>query len=278
MKPGTTSQLRLSRYEWLASILLIVLGLTIIVVPTQYWSDHQTLVQSCTNIGAGLITIGALFLYYSVLFLDPASKLKEIVEKTPTLLRSCITIGIDELFLNREEVPKETWMTLVRSANSELSITGVALQQFVAQADFPKLIKERCRAGVVCRIILIHPESDDVRQRESMDNPQSYGPVGRFIVQSLERLKLTLLGLQIVRLHKLAHTCDIVWADNTMYVSQYLAGGPGGTSPCIKVGRKQSGVFDRYVEHFEALWEDKETVTLEDYFGGKTDLSAQTTR
>lgn len=278
MRPRSTSQLKLGRYEWLAAILLIVVGLAIIVVPSQYFSDHQTLVQSCLNIGAGLMTIGTLFLYYSALFLDPASKLKEIVEKTPTLLRSGITIGIEELFLNREDVPKETWMALVRSARTELSIAAVALQQFVAQAEFPKLIKDLRNAGVVCRIILMHPESDDVRQREIMDNPQSYGSVRGYIDTSLHRLKLSLRGLQLVRLHKLAHTCDIIWADDTMYFSQHLAGGPGGTSPCCKIVRKQGGIFDRYVEHFNSLWNDGETETLEDYFGRETVPSAQTTR
>ena len=63
----------------------------------------------------------------------------------------------------------------------------------------------------------------------------------------------------------LAHTCDVIWADDTMFISYYLAGGPGGLSPCMKVVRKEGGVFDRYRQHFDAVWNAKSTVSMEDY-------------
>jgi len=268
------TRLKISRFEVLAYMVLIVLGLVATFTATLVLGESSAWLQVAINVGSDLIIIGGLFFYYRALLIDPASQLNEIVEKTPTLLKSGIAAGVEQLHLTRDGVSREEWMGLIRGAKHELGILAIAMQQYTAQADFPALIADLQRKGVSCRIILVHPASDDVRQRSVMDDPLSFAPVEEYILRSLNRLKLELSGLGIVRLHRLAHTCDVVWADDTMYVTFYLAGGPGGTSPCMKVIRKHGGVFDRYQRHFDALWDAKGTMPLEEFLdienGGKS--------
>ena len=256
--------LRTRRFEIFAYIVLILLGIGVVVIAHQFLTRSSLLLQVVIGVGTESIIVGALFFYYRILLIDPASQLEEIVDQI-ALLKSGMLAGLEELYVTRDMVPREEWMALIEGAKREVGILAVAMQQYVAQARFPDIVSDLNRKGVSCRIMLVHPESDDVKQRFVMDKPLFFDRVDTYIIRSIRRLKLSLNGLGIVRLHYLAHTCDVVWADDTMYVAHYLAGGPGGTSPCIKLIRKQGGLFERYRQHFDALWDDGKTVRLEDY-------------
>jgi hypothetical protein len=258
---------RLNRLDVLAYLFLTVLGFTICYIAIT--RPSIPIMSVLVNIGAGLISVSLLFFFYAAFSIDPTSKLKEIIEKSPTLVKSGTTYGVEQFFSKRGDVTNTDWLKLLYGAKKDLSILAVAMQTNAAVHDFPDRMLALKNKGVNVRILLMHPESSDTEQRLRMDDPQGYGSVEQYINRTIDRLNPKLSGKEIVRLHKLAHTCDVTWADDTMFFVPYLAAGPGGTSPCIKVSKKEGGYYERFREHFNALWEDEYTETLESFLARK---------
>jgi len=159
------------------------------------------------------------------------------------------------LYPHRADVPASVWRTLFDQVSQDLAIlvyAAVFLPE--QQIDLVDLLRARASAGCRVRIALGDPNSPKLLERGS-EEKFGLGIVSR--AQLALKHYAPLRGCQGVeiRVHGTTLYNSIYRFDNDMLVNTHVWGMNAFGAPVLHLRRLvDGGVFDTYVQSFEAVW------------------------
>ena len=161
----------------------------------------------------------------------------------------------------RSACPTNVWGQLVTQAKKEVILAGYTNYFFwTQQPGFDRTLKSLAASGVRVRFLLGDPDGDVTRQREEVeDTTFRLSARIHITLENLARLgvvpglearfsapsdAMNHVGLSVFRM------------DDDALVTPHLATGVGHDSPMMHLRKRADhGMFDRFAEHAEELWE-----------------------
>lgn len=161
----------------------------------------------------------------------------------------------------RSACPTTVWTKLIGAAKKDAIFAGYTNYfLFTQQPDFPRTLRELSARGVRVRFLMGDPEGSVTRQREEIENTAfSVSARIRITLEQLSRVgelpglearysapedAMNHVGLSVFRM------------DDDALVTPHLARLVGHDSPMMHLRRRaEHGMFDRFAEHAEELWE-----------------------
>ncbi|GGU44030.1 XRE family transcriptional regulator [Streptomyces violascens] len=156
---------------------------------------------------------------------------------------------------NRASVPRELWLSLLREAESEISVL-VFSGTFFAQSNphVAKMLAERARDGVRVRLCFGDPTGQAVAVRGREEG------IGDTLAAKIRasltyyRPLLPQAGCE-VRLHDTTLYTSLFRYDDTLLVNPHVYGQPASANPLLHLKRADSaGWFDTYADSFNTVW------------------------
>ncbi|MFB7619699.1 DUF5919 domain-containing protein [Kitasatospora sp. NPDC056181] len=183
----------------------------------------------------------------------------------PDAVRANVKTGHDrEMFAAypyRSACPSSVWGQLIGDAKTDLLFAGFTNYfLWLEQPDFVGTLRTKAEAGCRVRFLLGDPDGETTRQRERIEGVAlSVSTRIRITLESLAKLRgvdglearfsapddgPNHVGLSVFRF------------DEHALVTPHLARVVGHDSPMMHLRRQSSGgLFDRFSEHAEELWE-----------------------
>jgi len=161
----------------------------------------------------------------------------------------------------RSACPTSVWTRLIGAAKKDVIFAGYTNYfLFTQQPDFSRTLKELSAKGVRIRFLMGDPEGSVTRQREVIeDTAFSVSARIRITLEQLSRVG-ELPGLEArysAEEDAMNHVgLSVFRMDDDALVTPHLARLVGHDSPMFHFRRRaEHGMFDRYAEHAEELWE-----------------------
>ncbi|MFD9562454.1 XRE family transcriptional regulator [Streptomyces sp. NPDC059994] len=186
----------------------------------------------------------------------------------PQAVKDRIKTGNDREMVHsypyRSACPSTVWADLVEGATAELFFAGFTNYFFWSQVpQFSETIRRKAEAGCRVRFLLGDPEGEVTRQREAIEEVAlTVSTRIRTTLEHLERLG-PVEGVEArfsSPLDAINHVSLSVFRfDHDALVTPHLARLVGHDSPLLHLRRQRDGgMFDRFAEHSEELWERAE--------------------
>lgn len=227
----------------------LVVGLVIAIGAATAW--YGTLIG--TILGPLLVGIGTSVIAAAITaYLGPFSE---------TAFRRFISLGIEKVWPSRDAVPERDWVDSLIQADHTCTLLGVAHGNWCRDSRFLPALTDRLEHGVYVEILFLDPDSSlaEVRTREEGKKRDTK----EAIRESIEcmwnfRNKLEAEDRNRLRLYVYNATpsCGLMWIDDHMIVTHYLAGLPDLTSPAVRLKPAQigtGGLFDVYAKNLENI-------------------------
>ncbi|MFC7329004.1 DUF5919 domain-containing protein [Marinactinospora rubrisoli] len=188
----------------------------------------------------------------------------------PETIRSVVKTGPDRevvaVYPYRSACPTSTWAQLISGAQQELFFGGFTNYfLWLQQSAFHATLREKAAGGCRVRFLVGNPDSGITRQREQVEDVAlTVSTRIRITLEELAKLTDT-SGIET----RFTHPADAVnhvslsvfRFDHDALVTPHLARSAGHDSPMMHLRRGQEqGMFDRFAEHAEELWERGSTV------------------
>ncbi|WP_344012837.1 XRE family transcriptional regulator [Streptomyces thermospinosisporus] len=161
----------------------------------------------------------------------------------------------------RSACPKAVWAELVEQAKQEILFAGYTNYFiFLEQPHFHLTIQRKLDQGVRVRFLLGNPESETTRAREAVeDTPLSVSTRIRIAQDNLAKVTAR-EGLEVrysAEEDAANHVgLSVFRFDHDALVCTHLARLVGHDSPMLHLRKRdEHGMFDRYAEHAEELWD-----------------------
>jgi transcriptional regulator with XRE-family HTH domain len=177
----------------------------------------------------------------------------------PRAVRAHIKTGADRELVTcypcRSAIPGKLWRDLIMGARRELTFAGYT--SYFVWIEVPGLdimLRRKAKDGANIRFLLGDPDSPATAERDRIEaSPLTLRARIAMTLQQLGRMDMP--NLIRVR-HTDRHMGMSVWLfDDDMLVSTHIADRLGHDSPTLHLQRRQDdGLFDRYVQHVEHLW------------------------
>lgn len=189
----------------------------------------------------------------------------------PKAVRNSIKLGGDREIIRsypyRSACPSSVWGELINNARSDLYLSGYTNYfLWLEQPNLVETLRRKVESGVRVRVLLGDPDGEVTRQREAVEDVAL--TVSTRIRISLEHLaKLGRLdGLEArysAAEDAMNHVSLSVFRfDDDALVTPHLARLVGHDSPLLHLHRTGAeGMFARFSEHAEELWERGVPVT-----------------
>lgn len=182
----------------------------------------------------------------------------------PKIARAIVKTGPDRevvsVYPYRSACPKAVWAELVQSAEVEIFFGGYTNYfVFLEQPHFHQTLQRKLEAGVRVRFLLGDPESETTRAREAIeDTPLTVSTRIRIAQDNLARVPAH-EGLEVRYSAPEDATnhvgLSVFRFDQDALVCPHLARLVGHDSPMMHLRRRdENGMFDRFAEHAEELW------------------------
>ncbi|WP_329622908.1 XRE family transcriptional regulator [Streptomyces sp. NBC_01255] len=190
----------------------------------------------------------------------------------PKAVQDRVKLGGDREILRtypyRSACPSTVWADLAAGVERELLLAGYTNYFFWTQIPaFSALIRRKAEAGCRVRVLLGDPDGEVTRQREVIEDvPLSVSTRIRITLDELARLGVV-EGVE-ARLSAAEDAVNHVSLsvfrfDEQALVTPHLARLVGHDSPLLHLRRHgDGGMFDRFAEHAEELWERAAPVRL----------------
>lgn len=187
----------------------------------------------------------------------------------PAAAKSVVKIGPDRevvsVYPYRSACPKAVWAELIESAKKEIFFGGYTNYfVFLDQPAFHRTLQEKIAQGVRVRFLLGDPESEVTRQREEIEDVAlSVSTRIRIAQENLAKIQAR-EGLEVrysAAEDAVNHVSLSVFRfDEDALVCTHLARLVGHDSPMMHLRKRdENGMFDRYADHIEELWERGQT-------------------
>lgn len=124
------------------------------------------------------------------------------------------------------------------------------------QPDLVAVLKEKAGGGCRIRIALADPDSEEAHRRDAEEQLNG-GLIARIRTASFYFSDLADCEGIEMRFHSTPMYNSVFRFDSHMFVTPHLYGIPGSKAPLLHFQRRSSwGVFERFVQHFEAIWDE----------------------
>ncbi|GAB3935092.1 helix-turn-helix domain-containing protein [Micromonospora vulcania] len=177
----------------------------------------------------------------------------------PEMIRRAVKVGTDRelvaLYPRRADLPRSVFREAIEGANSRLWFGGyTSYFLWLEVTGAAGMLTAKANSGADLRFLLGDPASPVTAERERLEDT----PLTLATRIAMTRAEIGRLPAVIpVRLSD-RHIAMSVWVfDDEAIVATHIGSGLGQDSVTLHLRRGQDGgAFDRYVEHFEALWVD----------------------
>lgn len=188
----------------------------------------------------------------------------------PSIVRSTVKIGADReiiaVYPYRSACPTSTWAQLVADTKADLLLSGFTNYfLWLEQPDFAATLRAKAESGCRVRFLVGDPNGATTRARESIeDTSLTVSTRIRITLENLAKLR-EVPGIE-ARFSAAEDATDHVSLsvfrfDGDALVTPHLARSVGHDSPMMHLRRREpSGMFDRFVEHAEELWERGQSI------------------
>ncbi|MFI6469852.1 XRE family transcriptional regulator [Streptomyces sp. NPDC050516] len=158
-------------------------------------------------------------------------------------------------YQNRASVPRETWLALLREAETAIDVL-VFSGTFFAQSNphVAKMLAARADDGVRVRLCFGDPTGQAVAVRGQEEG------IGDTLAAKIRasltyyRPLLPHVGCE-VRLHDTTLYTSLFRYDDTLLVNPHIYGQPASANPLLHLKRADSaGWFDTYADSFDTVW------------------------
>ncbi|MEV6138171.1 hypothetical protein AB0L63_19315 [Nocardia sp. NPDC051990] len=168
-------------------------------------------------------------------------------------------------YLNRAEVPRETWLSLLREATEQINVL-VFSGTFFAQSNphVAKMLIERATQGARVRLCFGDPDGQAAAARGEEEGIGG-ATLGAKIRASLSYYRALLSHERCeVRLHDTTLYNSLFRYDDMLLVNPHIWGQPASANPVLQLKRiGETGWFDNYTKSFDAIWADAQPWTPE---------------
>lgn len=158
-------------------------------------------------------------------------------------------------YAHRAAVPVSAWWQLFTGAEVHVDLLGYAMLHLPEQhPQLMEVLGEMGRRGDTVRVAFADPECREVAARDAEE--QLSGTLSARIRTATNYFR-ELQGAQGLELRQHATPLynSIFRFDDQLYVTPHLFGIPGPKAPLFHLRRRgPTGVFERFVTHFEAIW------------------------
>ena len=159
------------------------------------------------------------------------------------------------VYAYRSDVEPNRWWALITGAQSQIDLMGYTLYFLPEQhPDLIRVLSRKCTEGCRIRLLVANPESASMQHREV----EEHAPItlsarlqtSLIAFQPLLELEGAQLRYQDVPLYN-----SVFRFDDEMLVTPHLYATAGHKAPLLHLRRlSPNGLFDRFAEHFEAIW------------------------
>jgi hypothetical protein len=187
---------------------------------------------------------------------------KDVGVLWPEVVRRAVKVGSDRelvgVYARRSDLPRTLFRELIEHAETRLWFGGfTSYFVWLEVPNAPATLGAKVDKGADVRFLLGDPASPVTIERERVEaTPLTLGT--RIAMSQAEIAKSpTPLPVRISDRHIAMST----WIfDDEAIVATHIGAGLGQDSVTLHFRRRETdGPFDRYVEHFEALWGDART-------------------
>ena len=208
------------------------------------------------GVGAAIIA-AAIFAYFSP-FNEPA-------------FRRFLSLSIEYFWPSRRSIEENYWVDHLHGAKEKCVLLGIAHGGWCKDPRFLPTLKERLNHGLYFEMFFLDPDSRAAELRAAEEKKQRNGrDTKEEIRQSIRKMWAFRLGLEagltdrfMVCVYTATPSCGLMWIDQTMLVTHYLAGLPDETSPAILLTPPESGIEGSlYNTYAKNLAEIRKTSTL----------------
>ncbi|WP_322785123.1 XRE family transcriptional regulator [Streptomyces profundus] len=166
----------------------------------------------------------------------------------------------------RSACPSSVWGELTEGAGQDIALAGYTNYfLWLDQPAYVDTLRRKAEAGCRIRFLIGDPEGEVTRQREAVEDVTL--SVSTRIRVTLEHLaKLSEVPGVEARFSGAADAVNHVSLsvfrfDHDALVTPHLARGVGHDSPMLHLRRQEEGgLFDRFADHIEELWERGRTI------------------
>lgn len=189
----------------------------------------------------------------------------QIVEHTSSAVMEPVrAAGSPELIQSypmRGVVTRHKWNSMIRGTHRHLWLYGMAELGYAEDDSVPGIIAQAAADRSDIRVLLLSPDYAAIGTIESEEG----NPLGTLIARiraALSRFSgmQSRYGTQLqLRTYCSSPTVSIVRGDDHMLMTPYVRFLAGSNSPTFELQKiDQDGMFERYVRHFENVWESAE--------------------
>jgi hypothetical protein len=179
----------------------------------------------------------------------------------PDAIRSAVKTGPDRevaaVYPYRSACPAALWRKLITGATREITCAGyTSYFLWIEQPNLAAALRRKAAQGCKVRFLVGDPDSEVTRQREERE-ATSLTVSTRIAVtmEQLERLR-DVEGIE-ARFSDRHIALSVFAFDDDMIVTPHLANLVGHNSPTFHFHHHQDdGVFDRFLMHVNALWDE----------------------
>lgn len=180
-------------------------------------------------------------------------------------IRSVVAPGPDReivaTYPYRNACPTAVWSRLLEEAKREITYAGYT-NYFIWQEQ-PRVgerLEAKAASGCTVRFLVGDPESEVTHRREAIEAvPLTVGTRIQITLDALRRIED---GAVEARLSDQHIALSVFRFDDEMLVTPHLANLLGHDSPLLHLRRRGvGGLFDRFVEHVDALWSEARPVS-----------------
>jgi len=204
--------------------------------------------------GSVLVGIGSSIVAAAIVaYLSPFSE---------TAYRRFISLGIDEVWPSRGDVPKRNWVDWLGAAENGCVLLGIAHGEWCKDPRFPTTLRDRLERGVRVKMLFLHPSSAsaDTRTHEEQNRRNTADAIREsieFIWEFRGSLPAGIRDRLRVYVYAATPSCGLTWIDDFMIATHYLAGLWNRTSPALRVkppfiGMGQS-LYNVYAENLQNI-------------------------
>lgn len=183
----------------------------------------------------------------------------------PSIVRSAVKTGPDReivaVYPYRSACPTSTWAQLVADARSDILLAGFTNYfLWLEQPNFGATLRAKAEAGCKVRVLLGDPDGETTRRREAIeDTSLTVSTRIRITLENLDKLR-DVPGIEArfsTEEDATNHVSLSVFRfDENALVTPHLARVVGHDSPMMHLRRRDTGgMFDRFAEHAEELWQ-----------------------
>jgi len=159
------------------------------------------------------------------------------------------------VYSHRWAVPREVWVQLFGSAQSEIAILAYSALFLAEDAGILRILAEKGRAGVNVRIALGDPDGSHAAER---GEEEGIGDAMAAKIRNALTLYRPLCAVENIeiRLNRTVLYNSIYRADDQLLVNQHTYGIPAAQAPVFYLRDTDDGeMIALYLESFERVWD-----------------------